>query len=95
VRGKRQDFLTSHPQSAALVVEVAVSGVALDRELISLYAEAGVEEYWIILAADRAVEIHRQLAGGAYREKAIVASGERLHCTSVPELTFPVDEIFA
>ncbi len=45
VRGEVEDFDAHHPTTAALVVEVAVSNAALDRENASLYAEAGVEEY--------------------------------------------------
>src|SRR5437588_6339690 len=40
VRGREQEFVTSHPTTAELVVEVAVVSPALDRELASLYAEA-------------------------------------------------------
>ena len=36
VRGSEQDFLHEHPSTAELVVEVAVSSVALDRENASL-----------------------------------------------------------
>src|SRR2546427_7567334 len=36
----RSDFTAAHAVTAELVVEVAVSSPALDRELASLYAEA-------------------------------------------------------
>ena len=42
MRGTPDDFGTRHPATAALVVEVAVSSVAPDRENAALYAEAGV-----------------------------------------------------
>ncbi len=41
VRGEESNFDVKHPTTAELVVEVAVSSVALDRENASLYAEAG------------------------------------------------------
>lgn len=44
-RGSESDFTSAHPTTAELVVEVAVSSPALDRENASLYAEAGVKEY--------------------------------------------------
>jgi hypothetical protein len=40
LRGQDSDFSSSHPESAELVVEIAVSSAALDREIASLYAEA-------------------------------------------------------
>src|SRR5882724_11323947 len=55
-RGRETDFSTAHPTTAELVVEVAASSAALDRENISLYAEAGIKEYWIVLGPERQVE---------------------------------------
>ena len=46
VRGLEQEFISRHPTTAELIVEVAVSSAALDRENASLYAQAGVPEYW-------------------------------------------------
>src|SRR5688500_10392559 len=40
VEGKESDFFNAHPSTAKLVIEVAVSSAALDRENASLYAEA-------------------------------------------------------
>src|SRR5258706_9605585 len=40
VRGDESDFFQKHPTTADLVIEVAVSHPALDRENASLYAEA-------------------------------------------------------
>ncbi len=60
VRGSPADFFKAHPTSAELVIEVAVSSPALDRENASLYAEAGGTEYWIVLANDRQVEVYRR-----------------------------------
>src|SRR6266404_8784785 len=56
-RGNRRDFATAHPSTADLVVEVAVSSAALDRENAALYAEAGVKEYWILLGTERKLDI--------------------------------------
>jgi Uma2 family endonuclease len=95
VRGLRTEFVRGHPNTAVLVVEVAVSSIALDREIASLYAEAGVEEYWIILVHERAVEVYRHPASGVYQEKTVVTMGGDLTCASVPGLTIPVHEIFA
>src|SRR6266511_3825783 len=50
VRGEEADFRDAHPTTAELVVEIAVTSAALDRANVSLYAEAGVKEYWIVLA---------------------------------------------
>src|SRR4051812_28217751 len=42
VAGEDRDFISQHPITAELVIEVAVSSVVLDRENASMYAQAGV-----------------------------------------------------
>src|SRR2546422_988976 len=66
--GSKREFVGAHPSTAELVVEVAVSSPALDIENASLYAEAGVKEYWIVLGSERRVEVYRQAEAGHYRE---------------------------
>jgi Uma2 family endonuclease len=60
VTGAPRDYLAAHPSRAALVVEVAMSSLRLDRRLKGgLYARAGLVEYWIVNLADGALEVHR------------------------------------
>ncbi len=48
VPGDDTDYLTANPRTAALVVEVADSSLALvTTEKAELYATAGVPEYWV------------------------------------------------
>lgn len=78
MRGKRPDFQKRHPSTASLVVEVAVSSVAPDRENASIYAEAGVAEYWIVLGERKAVEVYRRPEDGVYREVRTYGIGESI-----------------
>ena len=84
-----------HPTTAELVVEVAVSSAAADREMASLYAEAGVKEYWIVLANEKQVEVYRQPSGGTYQQKQTYSAAEALACESVPGLQAPLADWFA
>src|SRR2546426_6509795 len=68
VCGAETDFLQAHPTTAELVIEEAVSSPTLDRENASLYAEAGVKEYWIVLGRERRVEVYRRPENGRYQE---------------------------
>ncbi|MDR3401311.1 MAG: Uma2 family endonuclease [Chthoniobacter sp.] len=95
IRGSDADFKEAHPSTASLVVEVAVSSLELDREIATLYAEAEVEEYWIILGYEKAVEVYRRPVAGVYQEKTTVKMDETLTCGSVPGLAIPLHEIFA
>jgi Putative restriction endonuclease len=72
-----------HPSRPALVVEVAESSLALDREHKgSLYARAGVADYWILNLVDRVLEVYRgpteDLAarfGWRYASTEVLSSG--------------------
>lgn len=94
VRGKRSDFFDAHPSSAELVIEIAVSSVALDRENASLYAEAGVTEYWIILAQSRKIEVYRAPRNGKYEQKLTVDENTTLQCTGLPGITLRASQLF-
>jgi len=94
VRGAEQDFADRHPTTAALVIEVAVTSAAEARSLTSLYAEAGVEEYWIVLPARRRVEVHRRPEGGTYSDQSIVEGDATLECTAIPGVRVALGDLF-
>ncbi len=95
VRGEESDIDDKHLTTAELVVEVAVSSVALDRENASLYAEAGVPEYWIVLGLEKQIEAYRQPENGSYRIKRLYSVDETLECESVPGLRVALADWFA
>lgn len=95
MRGTLHDFGERHPATAELVVEVAVSSVAPDRENASLYAEAGVVEYWIVLGATERVEVYRRPVEGVYREQRTYVRGEVIEGVGVTTQGVPVDALFA
>ena len=94
VKGVSEDFDDSHPRTAELVVEVAVSSAALDREMAALYAEAGVVEFWIVVVPERQVEVYRKPLQGRYTEKRVYRSDETIECVGVPGVRVCVSEIF-
>ena len=95
MRGSLDNFGTRHPATAELVVEVAVSSVAPDRENASLYAEAGVAEYWIVLGEVGQVEVYRRPVEGVYRERRVYERGEVIEGVTVMEQAIPVETLFA
>ena len=61
VRGSLADFRHAHPSRPALVIEVAESSLQFDRVTKgSLYARAGIADYWIVNLIDRVVEVYRE-----------------------------------
>ncbi len=95
VAGARADFRDRHPTTAELIIEVAVSSVSKDREMAVLYAEAGVKEYWIVLAEERRVEVHRRCEGGVYRERQIFAGQEEIASAALPAVRVSLSALFA
>jgi len=69
--GDRRSFSRRHPSRPALVIEVAESSLAFDREHKgSLYARARLDDYWIVNLVDRVAEI--------YRRPVLAAPGARI-----------------
>ena len=63
VPGTFRDYVIEHPSRPVLVVEVSESSLALDREHKgSVYARAGLADYWIVNLVDRGLEVHREPA---------------------------------
>lgn len=61
VPGQPDDYSEEHPARPVLMVEVAESSVAFDRgRKGSLYARAGIEDYWIVNLVDRVLEVYRE-----------------------------------
>jgi Uma2 family endonuclease len=60
VPGSFRDYVAAHPSRPVLVVEVSESSLALDRHHKgSLYARAGLDDYWIVNLVDRVLEVYR------------------------------------
>ena len=61
VPGSARDYLVTHPTGAALVVEVAASGLAIARgRKAAMYARNGIADYWVLNLLDRVLEVHRE-----------------------------------
>jgi Uma2 family endonuclease len=93
--GGDETYRDCHPGSAELVVEVAISSAVLDRANASLYAEAGVKEYWIVLAGKQQIEVYRDPENGTYRETILLESGATVECKPLRTVRFVVSELFS
>src|SRR5256884_9653223 len=86
--GYRDDFYRHAlpgPDDVALLIEVANTSLRYDRLVKGpLYAEAGVQDYWIVDLTGGAVEVHREPVAGAFRLTERVARGGTLTPPAVP-----------
>lgn len=92
------DYATRAPQSSdiLLLIEVADSSLEYDRtEKLSLYAEAGVGEYWIANIRQQCVEVYRDLQpNGIYANTRVAILGETLSIVRLPGVSIAVDHVF-
>ena len=88
---RRADFYATGdrpgPADVLLIVEVADSSLRFDRTVkLPMYARAGIPEVWIVDLRARAVEVHREPGGDAYRRMATHGAGEDLALAVAPEI---------
>jgi Uma2 family endonuclease len=61
VPGTPDDYSQAHPSRPVLTVEVAESSLAVDRRHKgSLYARAGLPDYWVLDLTQRRLEVYRE-----------------------------------
>ncbi|MEM7655407.1 MAG: Uma2 family endonuclease [Bacteroidota bacterium] len=64
------------PAEVRLVIEVADSALTKDRDLkLPLYAEAGIEEVWLVDLAKEQIEVYTQPSGNLYTLRRIIQRG--------------------
>lgn len=93
VAGSEQEY-QAHPGTARLVIEVSISTLEDDRALAAVYAEAGVEEYWIVNGRERWIEVFRQPAGRGYGVQELVRTGQTVECRALPGVVVDVAALF-
>ena len=84
-----------HPETAALVVEVAVSAWGEAVAKLPSYARAGVGVVWIVDAPGRAVHVHERPGSGAYAVTCVLRTGDLLVAPAEGIPPLPVEELFA
>ncbi|MDB4951123.1 MAG: Protein of unknown function family [Gemmatimonadetes bacterium] len=76
----RDDFYASReagPWDALLIVEVADTSLAHDREKAQTYARAAIPEYWLVDVNRSTVSVHLHPVGGEYTRVTDYRRGER------------------
>ena len=84
-----------------LIAEVADTSPEYDRATkASVYAQASVEDYWVVNLMDENVEVYRgpsamphQPTGHGYRSKVIYMRGETIAPLAEPEGAVTVDDL--
>ncbi len=69
--GSFMDYKNSIPETARLIVEISVSSLKYDREKAKVYAKGNVQEYWIVDAENRKIEVYTVPENGIYKSKIL------------------------
>ena len=94
VEGSLRDYRHAHPHKALVVVEVAVSSADVDYEKKSIYAEAGIPEYAIVLATERRVEVYADPGPSGYGRRVDLAENDRLALAAIPAAELDLRRLF-
>jgi Uma2 family endonuclease len=102
VPGSVRDYVAGHPSRPVLVIEVSESSLALDRKHKgSLYARAGLADYWIVNLVDRVLEVYREPVadpatafGWRYRSVVMMAPEASVSALAVSGASIRVADLF-
>jgi Uma2 family endonuclease len=100
VPGRRSNY-SGHPTSAVLIVEVSDTSLDYDRtRKASLYARAGIRDYWVVNLVDRQVEVYRDPApdpsqpyGHGYANSTTLAPPAAVSPLAAPAVSLPVADL--
>jgi Uma2 family endonuclease len=101
VAGSTRDYATAHPVTAVLVVEVADSSLDYDTTTkASLYASAGIADYWVVDLVNRRIIVFRdpqtdatQPFGARYATVTAHAPGQAVSPLAAPGSSVTVGEV--
>jgi Uma2 family endonuclease len=101
VIGNPRDYRLAHPETAVLIVEISDTTLGYDRSTKgSLYARAGVIDYWIVNIADRLLEVHRdpapmaeQMFGWHYRSILPYTEDQSIAPLAAPDLLISIADL--
>jgi Uma2 family endonuclease len=103
VQGTSAQYRNAHPTTAVLIVEVSDTTLSYDRRRKgSLYARAGIQDYWIVNLAQRQVEVYRdpvpdatQLYGYRYASRTDLAAPATVSPLALPGTVIAVADLLA
>lgn len=101
VRGGLRDFAVHIPTTALLVIEVSDATLAADRTTkASMYARAGIQEYWIANIPEHLLEVHREpvedagaIFGFSYSSVQKLGPSESIAPLAAPGGAIPVSDL--
>ncbi len=95
VAGTRDDFRQSHPSSALLVVEVAVTTTDMDQAKAAIYANAGIDQYLLVQPEKKQIIVFDCWTNRAYSKQRVIATGDTLLLPEICKAELNLSQLFA
>jgi Uma2 family endonuclease len=101
VPGDLDDYSREHPSRPVLTLEVSLSHLAIDRvRKGSLYARAGLADYWVLNLVNRTLEVYREPVADAeapfgwrYARREVVTAAGRVAPLAAPTASVTVADL--
>jgi Uma2 family endonuclease len=101
VRGDLDDYRDDHPSRPVLTLEISLSMLTSDRRTKgSLYARAGLADYWVLNLIDRVLEVYREPVpdpdapyGWRYARRETIAPPGRIAPLAAPAAAVAVADL--
>jgi Uma2 family endonuclease len=90
-------YRRGHPTAAEvrLLIEVARASLEYDSgEKADLYAQAGIQECWIVNVVENTIDVRREPQPDGYRSNQTFAAGQSVHPLAVPDAALNIDWLF-
>lgn len=90
------DYTSRHPvpEEVFLLIEVADSSLAIDREeKLPAYGRAGIREYWILNLPAKTIEVYREPHFTGYGSNQTLRAGDKALPLAFPDVAVDVGEL--
>lgn len=97
LRARADDYASSHPQTADVLLMVEVADTTLEFDLgrkATIYARCGIAELWAVDVNGRAIHVFRAPGVDGYGETSCARAGQAVACASLPQVRVEVYELF-
>ena len=96
LRGRVDDYMDDDPGPGEilLLVEVSNTSLRVDRTVkATLYARAGIPEYWVLDVNERTLETFRRPGPGGYADTLRLRETDTVFPLAAPEAAIPVADL--
>lgn len=93
----RKDYSRQHPEprDVFLLIEVAEDSLRYDLgEKAKLYADSGIQEYWVVDVDQQAIHVHRQPQASGYASVTVFVEDQIVTALQFSQITLTATQLF-